>query len=628
MRGRAYFRTVAGKGVARIRKSWLSKKSPPDFLPGLHFRDMPLSSLSYFRILASGPGVRANKLLFSSAILMVSACGSSSEPDPNACQGSGCGAGAGAQVGSGSSTASGGATVDGSGGAGTGATGSITTGGTPGTGGAVEGGIFATEVTIEEGEAGQCEADGAVESDHVGFTGTGYLNSDNAPGASIEWAVDVGEAGAYTLEFSYASEPAGDRPGDVLVSGVVVAPALSFPSTAAWTTYSTSSVEVTLTAGENRIILSATGATGLGNIDSLKVTGAAVGAFDCTGAVGTGGAGTGGAGTGGAGTGGAGTGGQSGDPTCDAGVWDGNTPQVLNLSGNTFAHDPTMIKANGTYYRFWTGGNVPQSRSTNLTNWSNAPSVINGTPSWVNTWLNGISGSTYNFPWAPDVSYFGGRYHIYSSFSARFGQNISCIGHFSTSDIASNNWTDHGAIICTDGSQNYNAIDADVGVTPDGTPWFSFGSFWGGIYSFELNQDGSRKDNNITHLARASQIEAPVLFYRCGYYYLLVTWGICCPGEGRSVNDLTYRVAVGRSTSITGPFVDKSGKALTDGGGTLIVQGDKVNWAAAGHSDVLFDDDKIYHLYHGYRQSNGAAELRIAEMPFDEQGWPVPAATP
>lgn len=349
-----------------------------------------------------------------------------------------------------------------------------------------------------------------------------------------------------------------------------------------------------------------------------------LGAGGSGGAFGSGGGDPGVGGTPGSGGEGSGTGGESSDPTCEAGIWDGGTPEVLSLSGNTFAHDPTMIKAEGVYYRFWTGDYIQRATSTNLTNWSNAPTVYgNSYPSWSNDWLSGVSGETFNFPWAPDVSYFGGAYHIYSSFSAKFGDNISCITHLSTSDIASNNWTDHGPVLCTEGNESYNAIDADVGVTPDGTPWFSFGSFWDGIYSFELNQDGSRKDDNLTHLAWASQIEAPVLFYRCGYYYLFVTWGLCCPGEGRSVDDLTYRVAMGRSTSITGPFVDKNGTALTEGGGTLLVEGDGVTWAAAGHSDVLFDGDKIYHLYHAYRQSNGGAELRIVELPFDDEGWPV-----
>ncbi len=376
----------------------------------------------------------------------------------------------------------------------------------------------------------------------------------------------------------------------------------------------------------------ATGGLGSGGLGSggEAMTGGTLGAGGTGGAPAAGGLGSGGTGDGGGGAPGSGgsdtgTGGQGDDPTCAAGIWDGSEPAILDLGGNTFAHDPTMIKAGSTYHRFWTGDYIQHATSTNLTNWSNAPPVYESSyPSWSSTWLDTVAGQTFNFPWAPDVSYFGGQYHLYSSFSAKFGDNISCITHLSTSDVSSGNWTDHGPVICTEGNENYNAIDADVGITTEGTPWLSFGSFWGGLYAFELNQDGSRKDDNLTHLAWASQIEAPVLFYRCGFYYLFVTWGLCCPGEGRSVDDLTYRVAVGRSTSITGPYVDKNGTALTEGGGTLLVEGDGVTWAAAGHSDVLLDGDKIYHMYHAYRQSNGGAEFRIVELPFDEDGWPVP----
>jgi hypothetical protein len=89
------------------------------------------------------------------------------------------------------------------------------------------------------------------------------------------------------------------------------------------------------------------------------------------------GANTGGAGASGtAGSGGnPGSGGVPGDDLCDAGVWDGGTPEVLSLSGNTFAHDPTMIEADGVFYRFWTGNDIPSATSTNLSSWSNAPAV-------------------------------------------------------------------------------------------------------------------------------------------------------------------------------------------------------------------------------------------------------------
>ena len=181
-------------------------------------------------------------------------------------------------------------------------------------------------------------------------------------------------------------------------------------------------------------------------------------------------------------------------------------------------------------------------------------------------------------------------------------------------------WTDHGPVICTTGNERYNAIDADVELDEDGTPWLAFGSFWDGIELIELDINGDRVGNDMTRLAYNSSIEAPVLFRRCGYYYLFVSWGTCCQG-----NRSTYNVRVGRSKNITGPYVDKAGTPMMNSGGTLMVQGDGVRFAAAGHSEVIVVDDKIYHFYHAYRQDSGASVLRIAEMPFDDAGWPVPA---
>jgi arabinan endo-1,5-alpha-L-arabinosidase len=350
------------------------------------------------------------------------------------------------------------------------------------------------------------------------------------------------------------------------------------------------------------------------------------------GASATGGSSTGGLGSGGSPAGGTAGGGATGgsaavDPTCESGVWSGEPPGQLSLGGDTFAHDPTMTKVGDTYYRFWTGDFVPMATSTDLTNWDSAPSVYGGSyPAWVQTWLADVPGETFNFPWAPDVSSFAGQVHLYSSFSAKFGDNVSCISHLSTPNIELTPFTDHGPVVCSDGSEDHNAIDADVGFDQNGAPWLAFGSFWDGIMAMELATDGSPASSELVNLAWAPEIEAPVLLRRCGYHYLFVSFGLCCPGEGRSVDDLSYRVVVGRSTSILGPYLDREGTAMTEGGGTLVVEGDGVTWAAAGHSDVLVDGDKLYHLYHAYRQSNGNAELRIAELYFDDDGWPVPHA--
>lgn len=281
-----------------------------------------------------------------------------------------------------------------------------------------------------------------------------------------------------------------------------------------------------------------------------------------------------------------------------------------------------MVHFNGTFYRYWTGDNVPVAKSTDLVHWTNHAAVYPSYPNWVNTWKAEHPGTTFNFPWAPDAIYFGGKYHLYVSFSAFFGRNSSCITHLTTENPDTGPWVDHGPVICSETRDDYNAIDADVGLDADGNPWFTFGSFWGGLFGFALDEEGNRKDTTLSHLAWAREIEAPVLFYRCGYYYLLATWGLCCPGEGRSVNDLSYRVVVGRSQNVMGPYVDRDGVPMTEGGGTLLVQGD-ATYAAAGHSDVISHNGKMYHFYHAYRRRDAGAELRVVELPFDAEGWPI-----
>lgn len=502
-------------------------------------------------------------------------CGADDEPAEETGDGAG-GTGAGATGAGATGGAVTGGAVTGGGGAGTGGAGPTGGAGAPSTGGAATGGAATGGVTTGGVATGGVATGGVA----TGGVATGGVATGGAATGGVATG-GVATGGAAT---------GGVATGGVATGGIT------------------------------------TGGVPTGGVTTGGVpTGGTATGGEATGGAASGG--TGGEATGGAPTGGTSSGGSGGssDDLCDVGVWDGSTPQPLALSGNTFAHDPTMIEADGVFYRFWTGDYIPSASSTNLTNWSNAPTVYGGSyPSWVATWRAENPGNTFNFPWAPDVSSFNGQYHLYSSFSAFFGDNISCITHLTTSDIASGDWVDHGPVVCTEGSERYNAIDADAGLDADGNPYLAFGSFWDGIQLIRLNADGSRSGTEMTNIARASEIEAPVLFRRCGYHYLFVTWGLCCPGEGRSVNQLTYRVAVGRSTSIEGPYVDRDGRAMLDGGGTLLVQGDHVDWAAAGHSDVLVTGDKIYHLYHAYRQSDGGAQLRIVELPFDDEGWPVP----
>jgi arabinan endo-1,5-alpha-L-arabinosidase len=318
------------------------------------------------------------------------------------------------------------------------------------------------------------------------------------------------------------------------------------------------------------------------------------------------------------GTGGAqGTGGAAVD-RCDVGVYDSaKPPKALTLTGSLDAHDPSAIESNGTYYEFQTG--LGAKTSTNLTTWSGASAPF-AAPAWMKSAVTGVTDL-----WAPDISSFGGTYHLYYAGST-FGTNKSCIGHATRASLSTGSWADQGsATICsniTTTGDNWNAIDPNVVVDADGTPWLVFGSFWGGIKIIQLDQTGARAGTTLTGIAarpsNGGALEGPFMVRRCGYYYLFTSWDTCCKGASS-----TYNMRVVRGTSVTGPFADKAGTAAMQGGGTLIAQGDST-WAGPGGQSVMIVGTKAYLVYHAYAMSDGTATLRIADLVWDSNGWPIP----
>jgi arabinan endo-1,5-alpha-L-arabinosidase len=329
-----------------------------------------------------------------------------------------------------------------------------------------------------------------------------------------------------------------------------------------------------------------------------------------------------GAGQGGAaGSASGGTGGVGSD-RCDVAVHDpDNPPAMLTLSGSLGTHDPVMFEEGGRFYLFMTGNRVGAKTSMDLLSWQNASAVFSANPSWISQSVPGATNL-----WAPDISNFGGMYHLYYSAST-FGMNRSCIGHATKAALSTGSFTDQGSVVCsnvTTSGDNWNAIDPNVIVDVDGKAWLSFGSFWGGLKMIELDQEGNRVGSVLYSIAARPQnsgaLEAPFIVRRCGYYYLFVSFDTCCQG----VNS-TYNTRVGRSASVTGPYVDKAGTEMMDGGGTLLVQGG-TRWKGPGHNAVVFSGTKAYNLYHSYdADANGQSILRIAELVWDAEGWPISA---
>ncbi|MBN2610241.1 MAG: glycosyl hydrolase 53 family protein [Bacteroidales bacterium] len=120
-----------------------------------------------------------------------------------------------------------------------------------------------------DGYCGITNNAGTIDSNHPDYTGTGFINTDNVLGCTVNWTVNFPEPGEYSIQFRYAST--SNRPGTVIINSETIGTA-AFPSTGAWEVWSLSSVNYTVAeAGDALISVSATTADGLPNIDYMSI---------------------------------------------------------------------------------------------------------------------------------------------------------------------------------------------------------------------------------------------------------------------------------------------------------------------------------------------------------------------
>lgn len=296
------------------------------------------------------------------------------------------------------------------------------------------------------------------------------------------------------------------------------------------------------------------------------------------------------------------------------------------------AHDPVMIKEDSVYYVFCTGFGISVWSSTDLQHWKAGKPVFAQPPTWAVKAIPGFKGHI----WAPDISKHNGKYYLYYAVSV-FGKNTSCIGvavnKTLRQDSPDYHWEDQGMVIqSVPGRDMWNAIDPNLEMDEQGTPWLAFGSFWNGIKLVQLNPDlrsvaqperwftiAARPRNAILpdSVAGDAAIEAPFLFRKGKYYYLFVSFDYCCRGEQSN-----YKMMVGRSEKIQGPYMDRDGVPMTLGGGSLVLAGDK-NWNGVGHNAVVSDDGVDWLVFHGYDAGDrGRSKLRIEKLNWYND-WPV-----
>jgi arabinan endo-1,5-alpha-L-arabinosidase len=316
------------------------------------------------------------------------------------------------------------------------------------------------------------------------------------------------------------------------------------------------------------------------------------------------------------------------------------TPRQVEVQGDVqFVHDPAIVREGLHWYLFSTGngperkGEIPVRCSQDLHQWRTCGSVFAQIPDWIKK----ESPQTKEL-WAPDVSFFNGEYYLYYAFSV-FGKNTSGIALLTNKTLDPSRpdfrWVDRGLVLQSRRKDNFNAIDPNLIVDEKGQPWLAFGSFWDGIKMRRIDSKTgllSAEDTKLYSLARRKRpknpgpappelpgdwqaIEAPFIVRHGDYYYLFVSFDLCCRGT-----QSTYQTMIGRSRSVTGPYLDAAGTPMLEGGATALLLGNR-RWFGPGGESISQQKDGDFIVFHAYDSTTGHAYLQISTIAW-VNGWP------
>ena len=298
-----------------------------------------------------------------------------------------------------------------------------------------------------------------------------------------------------------------------------------------------------------------------------------------------------------------------------------DTDYYRNPVVKTSLPDPTVIRANDGYYYLYATENIrnlPIYRSKNLVDWQFVTTAFTreSRPQW----------NPKGNLWAPDINKVGNKYVLYYSHvpDDLDGSGVENWGiGVATADKPEGPFYDKGKVIIGGEVGQNCCIDPAYFEDTDGKKYLLWGSFFG-IYIGELNDDGlSLKDKySPTRLAGTDgfAMEGSWMYKKGDYYYLF------CSNGPSDYEYQQYQLTVGRSTSITGPFVTKNGGKMLENSLEIIMKGDD-SFYCPGHNGEIITDDKgvdwiIYHAFLAGQQSSGR-QLMLDKVTWDSDGWPV-----
>ena len=280
------------------------------------------------------------------------------------------------------------------------------------------------------------------------------------------------------------------------------------------------------------------------------------------------------------------------------------TQTLIAQVGKPFIHDPsTIVECNGKYYTFGTGGGG-----------------LISTDGW--TWNGG--GVRPGGGAAPDASKIGDRYLVvYGATGGSSNHKGAILTMWNkTLDPKSPDfkYSDPVVVATSDGYEESDAIDPGVMLDPGtGRLWLSYGTYFGFIRVVELDPKTGKRVQGNQSVDVAIVCEASDLIYHDGWYYLLATHGTCCDGPNS-----TYNIVVGRSKSVTGPYVDNVGRNMLEGGGKMVAN-TRGNLIGPGHFGRMVLGDGIEKMschYEADLDQGGRSVLGIRPLLW-KNGWPV-----
>ena len=292
------------------------------------------------------------------------------------------------------------------------------------------------------------------------------------------------------------------------------------------------------------------------------------------------------------------------------------TNPVITFSS---AADPTVIRTEDGFYLYATQTDkywVPIYFSKDLVNWEFKRTTFrNATKPQI------PGGGAF---WAPEIRHINGKYVLYFSW-AKWGDGDASYTAVATSDSPLGDFVNSKELL-TKEDFGSNCIDQFY-YEEDNKKYMFVGSF-NGIYVTELTDDGlsvKRNENGTPTLKKqvcGKAFEGTNIYKKNGYYYLFASINNCCDGE-RS----RYKVVVGRSQDLLGPYLDKSGKDMINNAWELVLEGDGQKFFGPGHNSIIVQDDAgtDWMIYHSYVKENGEVGGRLGMLDrvlWTEDGWP------